>query len=241
MFETIISPMMRNEIEQIDIVSGNKALNLANWISERAVDGRGPFWSAEELAWEYLNDPAYKLNAHRVNALIRWESTKNFSTGFVSSLGGLATLPAAVPASLGASWVVQARLAGAIACIHGHDVHEDRVRTLILLSLIGNAAKDELKRVGIEVGSKIARNALRQISSRLIMEINRRVGFRLISSAGEKGIISLSKLVPIASGVVGGVFDGVACRAVGKLADSIFSPEDGETTASGVRKTDISA
>lgn len=202
----------------------SKALALVNWISGRALNGQGPFLSAEDLAWEYLNDFSYQDNTERIAALIRWESTKNFSTGFVSGLGGLATLPAAVPASLGASWVVQARLAGAIAAIHGHDVREDRVRTLVLLSLIGNAAKDEFKSMGIQVGNKLARNALRQISGRLIEEINQTVGFRLISNAGQKGIISISKLVPIAGGVMGGLFDGMACRTVGKVADNIFSP-----------------
>jgi hypothetical protein len=201
-----------------------KALTVVDWISTRAIEGKGPFLSAEELAREYLNDSKYKNNAERVDALIKWESAKNFSTGFVSGLGGLATLPASVPASLGASWVVQARMAGAIAVIHGHDILEDRVRAMILLSLIGNAAMDELRRLGVEIGHKAARTILRQISGRLVMEINRAVGFRLITKSGQKGVISLSKIVPLAGGVVGGFFDGIACRTVGRVADSLFSP-----------------
>ncbi len=200
----------------------DRALSLATWISERASAGGGPFVSAGELAEEYLRDTRYPDNAERIRALIRWESAKNFSTGFLSSFGGLAALPASVPAALGASYAVQARLAAAIASIHGHDIAEDRVRTLVLLSLIGNAAKDELKRVGVTISRKMTANALRQISGHLLVDINRAVGFRLMAKAGEEGVIHLSKLIPIVGGLVGGIFDGAACQAVGRTADTLF-------------------
>lgn len=214
-----------NFIADKNALLSEKALALASWISTRAVEGGGPFLSATGLAAEYLKDPSFKDNSARVQSMIQWESAKNFGTGFVSGFGGIATLPATIPASLGASWAVQARLAAAIASLHGHDVFEDRVRTLVLLSLIGSAARDELKRVGVEVGKKMTRNAVRRISGHLIVEINRAVGFRLISNAGEKGVIQLSKLVPVAGGIVGGIFDGVSCRAVGKTADALFAPQ----------------
>ena len=206
-----------------DLAKKSNALALVTRISEHAITGLGPLSSAEDLASEYLNDPAYEDDAARIQAMIRWECSKSFSTGFLTGLGGLATLPAAIPASLGAAWLVQARLAAAIARIHGHDLSEDRVRTLVMLSLIGNAAKDELKWVGIRLGNRLASHALRQVSGRLLVEINRRVGFRMITKASEKGVIKLSRLVPVAGGLVGGAVDAVACRAVGKMADTLFA------------------
>ena len=211
-------------------VAPGKALSLVERIADRAVNGKGPFLSAHELAFTYLNDARYKTNEERINAMIRWESSKNFGTGFVSGLGGLVTLPASIPASLGASWVVQARLAGAIAIIHGHSVYDDRVRTMILLSLIGNSAMDELKRLGIELGNKALYSALRQLSGRVIMEINRAVGFRLIARTGQKGLLGLSQVLRLSGGVIGGLFDGFTCRTVGRVADSLFAPGP-ETTA----------
>lgn len=206
------------------IFQEKRAVDLVQWIADRSITGVGPLKSADALAAEYLQDESYADNAARVRALIRWECTKNFSTGFITSLGGIGTLPAAIPASLGASWVVQARLAAAIAMIHGHDLSEDRVRTLVVLSLIGNAAKDELKQVGVRVGNQMASNAIRHLSSSLIKEINHIVGFRLISRTSQQGVVRLAKFVPIAGGVVGGAFDGVACRTVGRVADSMFAP-----------------
>jgi hypothetical protein len=206
------------------VFNESNAVGLVQWIADRSISGVGPLNSAEALAAEYLNDSSYADHAARVRSLIRWECSKNFSTGFITSLGGLATLPAAIPASLGASWVVQARLAAAIAVIHGHDVREDRVRTLVVLSLIGNAAKDELKQVGVRVGNQMASHTIRHLSGRIIKEINHLVGFRLLSRTSEKGLVRLARFVPLAGGVVGGVFDGVACRTVGRVADSLFSP-----------------
>ena len=210
----------------------NKVFGLIEWISERAINGRGPFLSAEDLAYAYVRDTRLKSNAERIKMLIRWESTKNFGTGFLSGLGGFGALPATVTASLGASWVVQARLAGAVASIYGHDVHDERIRMMVMLALIGNAAKEELARLGIEMGRKVAHNALRHLSAHIVTEINRRVGVRLVTQSTQRSIVCLSKLVPVAGLVVGGVVDGVACRAVGKVADMVFSTDAPDNAAS---------
>ena len=42
-------------------------------------------------------------------------------------------------------------MSGAIAGIYGDNINEDRVKTLVLLSLLGNAAKEPLKQAVIKV------------------------------------------------------------------------------------------
>ena len=157
---------MRNE---------NAVMKLIHQILSHGVDGMGPLSSSIEVAQEYKRDSIYKNKGEMVQALIKWESSKSFGTGFVTGLGGALTLPVTIPASLYASWVVQARLAGAIAHIYGHDVKSERVRTFILLSLIGDAAKDVLKNIGIQVGERVAINALKKIPGRIFIEINKSV------------------------------------------------------------------
>jgi len=207
----------------------SKALQLVNWITEKAINGVPPLSSAENLATEYLIDASYASNAARVDSLINWETAKNFTSGFITGLGGLLTLPVAVPAALGASWVIQARMAGAIAQICGRDLTEDRVRTLVLLSLAGDSGKEVLKRAGITVTSKLTQKAIQRIPGRILIEINKRVGFRLLTKAGEKGIVNLMKVVPVVGGVVGGVFDAVTCRTVGYAAKRLFLTGDQTT------------
>ena len=200
----------------------SKALQVANWLTEKAVGGVGPLSSAEELALEYLNDSSYESNDKRVDSLIKWETSKNFSTGFITGLGGFATLPVTIPASLGASWILQARMAAAIARIYGHDLSEDRVKTLILCVIIGQDIKEVCKQAGIKIGTKLTYVAIRKLPVEALKRINKAVGFRLLTKTGEKGIINLYKLVPVVGGVVGGTFDAVTCRITAKAAREAF-------------------
>jgi len=202
--------------------SDSKALQVVKKIVDYGIDGVGPLSSASDLHQEYASDGAYPDNHSRVDALIRWESSKNFTTGFLTGLGGFITLPVAIPAALGASWIVQARMCGVIAKIYGHDIHEDRVRTLVLLSLVGDAGKEILKEAGVKIGQRLTISAINRIPGRILIEINERVGFRLLTKAGEKGVVNLIKFVPVAGGLVSGAFDGVTCYSIGKTAKSIF-------------------
>jgi hypothetical protein len=141
-------------------VSANR---LATFLLDTGLAGAGPLSSAEDLAREYLIDSSYGNDDRRVDALIRREMTKNFTSGFITGLGGLVTFPVSIPAALGASWLIQARMAGAIARIYGHDLNAERVRTKILLSLAGDVAKDAMKDLGLKLDNKLTQRAVDEI------------------------------------------------------------------------------
>ena len=204
--------------------SANK---LVKYLLEKGLGGFPPLSSAANLADEYLIDQDYDSNDQRVAALVKWEMTKNFTTGFITGLGGIVTLPVGVPSALGASWLIQARMAGAIARIYGHDLDEDRVRTLILLSLAGDVARDAMAGLGLNLGGRLPQSALKQVPGRALVEINKRIGFRLLAKAGARGVAQFPKVVPVLGGVVGGAFDAVVCRMVGRTAKSLFRPVAG--------------
>jgi hypothetical protein len=212
-----------------------KALALVNWILEHAIAGVAPLTKPEDLAAEYASNGSYRTRAERITALIRWEAAKNFATGFTTGLGGILTLPVAVPAALGAAWILQARLAGAIAILHGHSLRSDRVRTLILLAIAGDSAKDVAKTAGIVVGKRLTANAIRTVPGRVLIQLNRLIGMRLLTKAGQTGAISLTKAIPIAGGLVGGGFDAATCVAVGRVADRLFGPIEVKATAAKKR------
>lgn len=206
----------------MDRPNESAALRIVNWVTDKAIAGVPPLSSAENLAQEYLIDASFPDHEERIESLINWETTKNFTTGFVTGLGGILTLPIAVPAAFGASWVVQARMSAAIARIAGYDLDSDRVRTFVVACLVGDAMKDVVKDVGIKAGTGLTKSLLNKVPGKVLIEINKKVGFRLITKAGEKGAINLMKGVPIVGGVVGGVFDAGACRIVGKNAKRLF-------------------
>jgi hypothetical protein len=90
----------------------SKALQLVRRVLNQAIDGVAPLSSAGDLAEEYVIDQSYDDRDERVDALIRWEAAKNFTSGFLTGLGGVVTLPVTIPSALGASWIIQARMCG---------------------------------------------------------------------------------------------------------------------------------
>ncbi|QWU16236.1 EcsC protein family protein [Paenibacillus sophorae] len=200
-----------------------QAVNQAlDWAYEKAVMGGIPGTSdAYELAEEFLQKKG-ELN-DQISSLIRWQNTKSATSGFLTGLGGLVTLPAAIPANLASVIYIQLRMIAAIAIMSGRDVKEDQVRTMAYLCLCGNGIKDVLKDVGIVVGKKAAESALRGLSGKVLININKKVGFRLLTKFGTKGVINLSKMIPLVGGVTGAVFDGVSTNVVGNTARRLFN------------------
>ena len=208
----------------------NLALQVVQTIIERAVDGVSvagfSFPSAESWANEYIANKRLKNDEKRIDEIIWHSSQFSFTAGFLTGLGGILTLPVTLPTSIVASWVIQARMAAAIAHVRGYDLKDDKVRMFILLALLADNAKDALKQVGVKIAEEMAWKAVKSIPNKLVKEINKQVGFRLLAKTGEKSIITLSKVVPFAGALAGGIFDGAACLTVGSSAKLIFSNRD---------------
>jgi uncharacterized protein (DUF697 family) len=194
-----------------------------DWAYDKAVNGVPGLDSAQQIAADYAKQDGSLRD--RADSLIRWQIAKCATSGFVTGLGGLMTLPLAIPANLTSVLYVQLRMVAALAHLGGHDVREDRVRTLAYACLCGTAATDVLKEIGIQVGTKLTTTAVRRISGEVIVQINRAVGFRLLTKFGEKGVINLGKAIPVVGGVIGGTVDAVTTNAIGNIARTIFIEE----------------
>lgn len=196
-------------------------IKALDWAYEKAVTGGIPGTSdAYELADEFLKKKG-DLN-DQIGTLIRWQNTKSATSGFLTGLGGVVTLPAAIPANLASVLYIQLRMIAAIAIMSGRDVKEDEVRTMAYLCLCGNGVTDILKDLGIVIGKKAAYSALRKLPGKVLININKKVGFRLLTKFGTKGVINLSKMIPLIGGVTGAVFDGVSTNIVGNTARKMF-------------------
>ncbi len=199
-----------------------KIMEVLDWAYEKAVNGVAGLDSASELAESYMHDG--RTPYEQATSLVRWQTSKAATSGFITGLGGLLTLPVAVPANLASVLYVQIRMIAAIAHIGGFDVRNDKVKTLVFACLVATSATDIAKDVGIAVGNKVAMNALKGLSGKTIAAINKKVGFRLLTKFGEKGAVNLVRLVPIAGGLIGGTVDAVGTTTVGKVAKDTFTP-----------------
>ena len=198
----------------------SKIMDVLNWSYEKAVNGVPGLDSAYDLAADYMKSNESLYN--QANSLIRWQNTKAGTSGFLTGLGGIITLPIAIPANVASVMYVQIRMIAALAHMGGHNLNDDRVRSLVFVCLTGNAAKDILKDIGIVVGKKIAQNSIKNISGKTITAINQKVGFRLLTKFGEKGVINLGKAVPLLGGFIGASFDSVTTNTVGNIARDTF-------------------
>ena len=136
-------------------------------------------------------------------------------------MGGLITIPVAVPANVSSVLYVQLRMIASIAHIGGYNPNDDEVRTLAYLCLTGSAMSDIVKGTGIKIGQKLTTNLIKKIPGTVLTKINQKVGFRLLTKFGEKGAVNLVKMLPLVGGVIGGG-DVVGTKIIANKAYSVF-------------------
>ncbi|MFT3994267.1 MAG: EcsC family protein [Dysgonomonas sp.] len=203
----------------------NKGLiaKTLDWAYSKAVVGFSGVDSAYDLGNNYLSQKGNL--SEQVDSLIKWQVAKAATSGFVTGLGGMITMPIAIPANIASVIYLQIRMIAAIAYMGGHDIQSDKVRSLIYISMVGNGAKELVKDLGIKT------------SERLLTKTIERVSVKLATKIGEKGVSSLTKVIPVLGGVVGGSFDGVSTKIVGKVAKRIFI--DGEVDIQDIEVVDV--
>ena len=205
-----------SEVEMIDLLNAlyGQALNGIPAVSESVYD----------LANDYLEHSPSKERAAK--ALIANQVIKCGTSGFLSGLGGLITLPVAVPANVSSVLYVQMRMIAAVAYIGGYDIQSDQVRTLVYACLTGTGVADLLKSAGIQFGQKLTTSMIKSIPGKTLTAINQKVGFRFITKFGEKGILNLGKMVPVVGGIIGGGVDIAGTRVIGNNAYKLFIEQE---------------
>lgn len=205
--------------------STNKGLELLNWTYTKTLEGIPKVSKPiSELADEYIH--RYKNSDVVIQKLIKNQLQKNSINGFVSGLGGALTLPvtlAAMSTNITSVIYVQMRMIAVIAYIRGYDLNSDEVQTFVYACMAGKGVTDVLKDAGITTGIKVGQNVVnKKISGEALQKINQRIGFRFITKNGTKGIINLTKLVPVIGDVIGGGFDYGSTRIIANRANKVF-------------------
>ncbi|MFV0452576.1 MAG: EcsC family protein [Propioniciclava sp.] len=143
--------------------------------------------------------------------------------GFVTNLGGLATVAVALPANMAGVAVLQIRMVAAIAHLRGYDIEAARVRTALAMCLLGEEGSTRLVRTGILPGLPVVvatapvhdRNLDTVISERLFGELAARLG-------GRHAGVMLARRIPLLGGGVGGALDAAHTHGIGRFARDQF-------------------
>lgn len=191
---------------------------------ECAIYGKVPGTdSAIDLANCYLKKSG--TLEEKINSLIRYQNAKSVTSGFLTGLGGLITLPLAIPANVASVLYIQIRMIAAIACMTNHDLKDDKVQTMIYMCLGGsNFIRSALKNLGINIITKsISKELIAKVSSAFIMSLKKQIIIKLLVKFGPKNVlISYTKAIPIIGGIVGGTVDGISTNLIGEAAKLMF-------------------
>jgi hypothetical protein len=198
----------------------SRVVELINKILAAGVGGFGPYKSAAAVAEEALAEHGDReaaigrvIETHR-----RWVA----SSGFAAGVGGFAALPVALPADVTVFHMLCARMSAAIAVLRGYDLDAEEVRTAILLSLLGAGAAGALTGAGVKFGTQAAVPALRTLSKKALIDLNKKVGRRLITKFAIRGPLRLIKGIPVVGGGVGAGMNVFALNRIAKSAKAIF-------------------
>ena len=177
-----------------------------------------------KLANDYLQkNPTTEAAAKN---FINYQIAKCATSGFVTGLGGLITLPVAIPANISSVMYVQMRMISCLAYMGGYDTDSDQVQTLVYACLAGIGIDQVVKNVGIQFGTKFTTAMVKKIPGAALTKINQKVGFRFITKFGSKGLINIGKAIPVVGGVIGGGFDLVETKVIANRAYKLFIEGD---------------
>ena len=177
-----------------------------------------------QLASDYLDKHSDVETAAK--SFINYQIAKCTTSGFVTGLGGLITLPVAIPANISSVLYVQMRMIACLAHMGGYDTKSDQVQTLVYACLAGISLDQVVKQVGIKVGVKFANTMVKKIPGQVLVKINQKVGFRLLTKFGTKGIINIGKAIPLVGGVISGGFDFAETKIIADRAYKMFILND---------------
>lgn len=180
---------------------------------ELAIEGRGKLHGAKSAATHQLRQ------RRNPEAAIRWLANQHIALaggqGFATNWGGFLLSLVTIPANMAAAAFVQARAVAAIAHLRGYELNDPRVRTAILMVMLGPRGAAALISAGELPSSAAAVATAPAFDARIDARVSRALMEHSMNQVGGKRLgVFLAKRVPLLGGGVGAVVDGWSTRAV---------------------------
>ena len=198
--QTLTEKISEGMMKGIDLAVGQDVTSIIELVDAQ-----------KRLHPELANDPA-KLT-DRIISKKNWYAA---AISFAYCLGGILTL---VP-NLIHIWRVHGRLVLTVAYIYGYDLKSPERREEIALCFALSSGNEALKRMLKEAGMIGVKKAL---LTQAMKEVIKSLPRRIITIAGEKSILNVSKLLPLFGGIVCGVMDFFSTKGVGEAAKNYYS------------------
>ncbi|MFZ0141538.1 MAG: hypothetical protein WAL70_10665 [Aeromicrobium sp.] len=199
-------------------VAPSVASQYVRTMLDKAIDGIGPLRSAAASADSRLVDANGDVE-DAVKALVRLHVGLAGVQGFVTNLGGIASLAVSMPANVVGVTLVQCHLVAGIAHLRGYDLEDARVRNAILACMLGEDEVRDLVRTSSFPSSPMG-IATSPVHDPLLDElVSREVTTDLLArTAGRRAVTMVGRRVPLLGGVVGGGSDALMTWQIGQYA-----------------------
>ncbi|MDR0415981.1 MAG: EcsC family protein [Propionibacteriaceae bacterium] len=184
---------------------------------DTAVDGTGRLPGAKRVAGSHL--ARHRAAEPAIDALIRLHIALASAQGFVTNVaGGLASL-VGMPANLVGIVVVQIRLVASIAHLHGYDIDDPRVRTALVMCLLGEKEINKQVAAGQLPSTPLAVATAAVIDDALANQVAARVLQDVLGTLATKDLAGfIIRKVPLLGGGVGAVVDAYSTRRIAHYA-----------------------
>jgi uncharacterized protein (DUF697 family) len=146
---------------------------------------------------------------------------------FATGVPGFIAMPLTIPLDMGMNAYFQLRMICVIAIIYGWDAKSDRLRAIVMMLMLGSGAAKPVGVTATTVCKSSFKSAVKAIPQQTIVNFNRFMKpflgtGRAVTKAGEKGLVNLTKFVPLVGGVAGGSVDWGATYLIGRSANRML-------------------
>lgn len=199
-------------------IAPSVASQYVRGVLDKAIDGVGPLRSAAASADSKLVDAGGDVE-EAIARLLRLHATLAGAQGFVTNLGGIASLAVALPANVAGVTLVQCHLIAGIAHLRGYDLNDARVRNAILVCMLGEDSARKLVK-SAKIPAKPLGIATAAAHDPALDElISREVTTDLIArTAGRRAVTLVGRRIPLLGGFVGGGSDAWMTWQLGQYA-----------------------
>jgi hypothetical protein len=190
----------------------------------RAIHGIGPLSPAATAADKQLREQKGDVD-RAIHEVIENHVRYAGAQGFLTNLGGLATMAFTVPTNISGLALVECRMIAGIAHLRGYDLADPRVRNAVLVCLLGEDAVHDLVKAQKLPAPPMALATAPAHDPWLDRVIAAEVAADLVQKvAGKKLAGTVARRIPLIGGIVGMGADGYATWRIGRYADRELLP-----------------
>ena len=216
----------KNLAPKVTLVAPKITAGFVQQALDRAIRGVGPLDGAAMLAEKQRDEHKGDVDK-AIKDIIEIHVRLAGAQGFLTNIGGLVTMPVAVPANIAGLALIQCRMVAAILHLRGYDLDDKRTRNGIMASLLGEERMLAMIKKKKLPGTPMAVATAPVYDEHLsLVTANEVAGEIITRMAGKRIAFTVGRRVPVVGGLVGAGTDGFSTWQIGRYVDREFLPRN---------------